>query len=416
MRAIAGVVAIVVAVSLVTLGGAGAQQNQPGVTDTEIRVGGVATATNDPTGGTYGSAFDGVEAYFEYINSTEDGVHGRKLVLSSKRDDALGNNRQEVQGLLSQDNVFAVLPVSVALFTGADLLAQSGVPTFGWLQNAEWGSEEVPSPPNFFGQVGSYLRFSSAWPNPMVWLPKKLGLKRVGVLAYNVPQSSSCAESMEKSFEKYPTAKVVFSDKSLTFGNPDYTAQVTKMVEEQVDYVIPCVDANGAINLAREMKKQGLDAVQMLPNQYKPELVKENAQFLNGSYVFLTFTPFEARPKSPGMKLYEKWIKRTDGAINENSLYGWLNADLFVTGLKAAGQDFTRQKVIAGINQIKDYNAGGILAGVDWTTAHQEMTDCLSLVKIVNGRFKAVFGKPREPFLCFPKDLETIPKNPETTG
>jgi branched-chain amino acid transport system substrate-binding protein len=409
---------VVVVGSLLSVAGAGAQQvDQPGVSATEIRVGGVATVSNDPTGGTYGSAFDGVEAYFEYINSTEKGVHGRELVLSAKRDDALGNNRQEVQGLLSQDNVFAVLPVSVALFTGADLLANQGIPTFGWLQNAEWGSEaNNPGPSNFFGQAGSFIRFSSAWPSPMVWLAKKLGLKRVGVLAYNVPQSSDCAKSLQESFEKYPTAKVQFIDTSQGFGNPDYSVQVSKMVEEKVDYVVPCIDGNGAINLAREMKKQGLNAVQMLPNQYKPELVKENAQFLNGSYVFLTFTPFEARPKSPGMKLYEKWIKRTDGDINENSLYGWLNADLFVTGLKAAGPDFTRQKVIDAINQIKDYNAGGILPNVDWTTAHQKMPECFSMVKIVDGKFKSVFGKPGEPFLCFPESLRTIPKNPEHAG
>ena len=55
--------------------------DQPGVTDTEIHVGGVLTDTMNPTGVSYGPAFDGVEAYFEYINKTEGGVYGRKLVL-----------------------------------------------------------------------------------------------------------------------------------------------------------------------------------------------------------------------------------------------------------------------------------------------------------------------------------------------
>src|ERR1700740_2422204 len=84
--------------------------NQPGVTDTEIRVGGVATVTNDPTGNTFGDSFDGVNAYFNYINSTQHGIYGRKLVLASKRDDMLSNNRAEVQALLTDDNVFAALP------------------------------------------------------------------------------------------------------------------------------------------------------------------------------------------------------------------------------------------------------------------------------------------------------------------
>src|SRR3989440_109539 len=147
-RGLAALVAVVVAVSLLGIAQAGAQQNppvnQPGVTDSEIRVGGVGTVTGDPTGNNPGGpAFEGTQAYFDYINASKDkGVCGRKLVLSSKRDDTLGNNRQEIQGLLD-DNVFAALPMTTSLFTGADLLVSNGIPTFGWLINGECGSEDV---------------------------------------------------------------------------------------------------------------------------------------------------------------------------------------------------------------------------------------------------------------------------------
>src|SRR6516165_11121895 len=97
--AMATLVVVVVTVSLLDGGLAGAQNppvNQPGVTPTEIRLGGVATVTGDPTGNTDGTAFDGTNAYFNYVNST-GGVCGRKLVLASKRDDMLANNRAQVQ-------------------------------------------------------------------------------------------------------------------------------------------------------------------------------------------------------------------------------------------------------------------------------------------------------------------------------
>ena len=52
------------------------------------------------------------------------------------------------------------------------------------------------------------------------------------------------------------------------------------------------------------------------------------------------------KPKPAGLKNYTKWMKKAGDELNENSLAGWINADLFVyTGLKAAGPDFTRQKV-----------------------------------------------------------------------
>jgi branched-chain amino acid transport system substrate-binding protein len=391
--------------------------DQPGVTDNEIHVGGVATVSNDPTGNTLGDAFDGAEAYFKYINSAEKGVYGRKLVLSSKRDDALANNKQEVQGLVSQDDVFAALPVSVDLFSGAPLLVDGKIPTFGVDIQSEWGSEEnTPGPPNFFGQFGSFICFDCARPTLSIWLAKKLGLKKVGVLAFSIPQSKAACDGYLKSFKKYPVAKVVFSDASLSFGQTDFSAQVAQMKDAGVDYVITCLDGNSTAVLAREMKKQGLDAVQSLPNAYNHEFVKKNAEVLDGYYSFTTFTPFETKPKPAGLKLYEKWIKKTGGAQNEHSLDGWLNADLFVAGLKAAGPDFTRQKVVDAINKMTDYDANGLLPGVDWTTAHEQPPECYAVTKIVDGNFKPVFGKPGKPFVCLPGTLTKIPANPELKG
>jgi ABC-type branched-subunit amino acid transport system substrate-binding protein len=402
-------------------GASGAQNpavNEPGVTSTQIRVGGVATATGDPTGNTLGTAFDGTNAYFDYINSM-GGICGRKLVLSSKRDDKLSNNRDEVQGLLG-DNVFAVLPVAVDLFTGADLLVKNKIPTFGWDIQAEWGSEaNKPGPPNLFGAAGSFINFSSPGPTgfPDVFLAQKLHKTRIGVIAYNVPQSSGAADVIDSTFKSFRNpAKVVFKDTSLPFGGVDYSAQVAKMVEDKVDMVVPTLDANGAFNLAREMKKQGLNAPLVLPDAYNQKHIQQNANVANGSYVFTLFAPFESNPKPLGLKLYQKWIKKSGGTTSENSVYGWLNADLFVTGLKAAGCDFTRQKVVDAINQMTHYNANGFIAPVDWTKAHDQASGCFTWLKVVNGKFKPQFGQSGKPFLCIPANTTSIPANPQAVG
>jgi branched-chain amino acid transport system substrate-binding protein len=416
--------ALLTAISLlgaVDASGAGAQNppvNQPGVTSTEIRVGGVATVTGDPTGNTLGTAFDGTNAYFDYINSM-GGVCGRKLVLASKRDDALGNNREQVQGLLG-DNLFAVLPVAVDLFTGADLLASQKIPTFGWDIQAEWGSEaNKPGPPNLFGAAGSFINFSTPGPTgfPDLFLARKLGKKRIGLIAYNVAQSSGAADVIDATFKQFGSAaKVVFKDTSVPFGGVDYSAQVAKMVQDNVDLVIPTLDANGAFVLAREMKKQGLNAPMLLPDAYNLARVQKNADVANGNYVLTLFAPFESSPKPPGLVLYQKWIKKSGGTASENSVYGWLNADLFVKGLKAAGCDFTRQKVVDAINQMTHYNADGFIAPVDWTKAHQLASGCFTFVKIVNSKFKPVFGQPGKPFLCVPPDATSVPANPQAVG
>ena len=388
--------------------------DQPGVSDSQIKVSGVATVTNDPTGNTLGSAFDGVKAYFDYINTTEDGVYGRELVLDGEHDDQLANNRQEIERTLSDDQPFAVLPIATDLFTGASLLDEAGIPSFGWNINEEWGSENnKPGPANLFGQFGSFHCFTCAAANPISWLPKKLGLKKVGIVAYEVEQSATCAEGAEASFEKFKTGDVVFTDTSLPFGAVDYSGDVARMVEEGVDYVVPCLDGNGAVVLLREMQKQGLDATVLLANAYNQKYAEENAQFLDGNYVFTVFAPFETRPKPEGLKLYQQWMKKSGGDQNENSYVGWMNADLFVEGLKAAGPDFTQQKVVDAINGMTDYTAKGILPGVDWTKAHETDAECYAVMQFQDGKYEPVFGKKGKPFLCWPPDLKTMPKNPQ---
>ena len=375
--------------------------DQPGVSDRTIRVGGVVSKTN-PLGGDYASAFDGVKAYFNMVNASKDkGIYGRKLRLTSERDDQVGMGRQEVEGLLSEDDVFAVLPVPVLLFTGADLLGTAGVPTFGWNMNAEWGSEQGAGPPNLFGEKGSFLCFTCP-SQPVPWLAKQVKAKKVGVLAYQSPQSSACAEGLQVSFDKYPTAKIEFLDTSLAFGISDLSSDVSKMKDKGIDLVVTCMDNNGTLTLAKEMKKQGLNAIQYLPNAYNQKFIEENTQFFQGSYALTFFTPFEVKNKPKGLEDFQRWMNKGGYEQNENSLVGWINADLFYQGLRGAGPDFTRKKVVDAINQMTDYTAEGLLAGIDWTTAHAQnpAQGCSVLSKIQNGRFVPSFGEPGKPFVC----------------
>jgi len=376
--------------------------NEPGVTSRQINVGGVVAKTN-PLGGDYAAAFNGVQAYFNMVNASKDkGIYGRKLNLSSKRDDQVGMNRQEVQGLISEDNVFAVLPVATLLFTGADLLGQSGIPTFGWNINAEWGSEQAPGPPNLFGEKGSYLCFTCA-SQTLPWLAQKLHKKKLGVLAYQVPQSADCAKGVQATFDKYTSAKIEFIDTSLAFGVTDLSNDVSQMKDKGVDMVTTCMDNNGTLTLAKEMKKQGLNAPQYLPNAYNQKFISDNAPFFQGSYALTFFTPFEVKQKPQGLKDFQKWMKKGGFEQNENAMAGWINADQFVTGLKEAGPDFTRQKVVDAINAEKNFTANGLLAGIDWSVQHQadQAQGCNVLSKIDNGKFVPSFGQPGKPFVCF---------------
>ncbi len=384
----------------------------PGVTDTEIHVGGVASTTN-PLDGKFGEAFDGVEAYFAMVNE-DGGVHGRELVLAAEHDDQVANNDAAVQALLTQDDVFAVLPVASLLFTGADELVDANMPTFGWTLNPEWeGTSEDPRE-NLFGQNGSFLCFGCASP-VTPYVADLAEASRIGLLAYNVPQSADCATGIERSFETYqePGAPTVaFSDKSLTYGVADLSVQVSRMKDEGVDLVMTCMDLQGVVALAREMRRQSLDAVQYLPNGYDQGLLDEFGDLFQGSYVLTFFAPFEVEEPPAGLQDYLEWMERTGGEPTENSMNGWLSAALLVEGLREAGPGFTQQKVIDAINQLTDWDADGLLGGVDWTRAHTESPDpsCVALSRIEGDEFVPVPGVPGEPFVCLDREAEGIPE------
>ena len=375
----------------------------PGVTADEIRVGGVASTTN-PLGGKDGESFDGVKAYFAMVNS-EGGIYGRDLTMASERDDQLSNNDAEVQGLLEQDNVFAALPMTTLLFTGSDRLVQSGIPTFGWTINPEWqGTTEVPKL-NLFGQAGSYLCLGCEQPQ-VAYVAKISDSHKIGVLAYNVPQSTECAEGWEKTFDIYgeeADAEVVFSDKSLSYGITDLSVQVSKMKDAGVDMVVTCVDTNAVVTLGKELKKQAVSAIQFLPNGYDQAFLDEFGDLFEGSYAWTSFAPIESKPQPKGMKNYLKWMEATNGRISENSLVGWLNADLFVTGLRKAGPNFDQQKVVSSINEITDYTADGLLSSIDWSNEHNKRgeTACGAVLIVKDSKFVPVTIAKGKPFSCF---------------
>ncbi len=381
----------------------------PGVDDSTIRVGGVASTTN-PIGGKEGESFEGVHAYFEFMNS-QGGVYGRDLELVAEEDDNTGfENTQDIQSLLTQD-LFAVLPVATLDFSGAELLVDANMPTFGWNINEEYALGD-----NLFG-IRGYLCFTCAQPL-LPWLARETGSTTIGVLAYDVPQSATCAEGIQASFDAYPTAEVGFLDASLPYGIPDLSAQVRDMKAAGVDMIATCMDFNGAITVQQEARRQELDAIQYMPNAYDYDFLEENGDLFEGSYVLTQFVPFEAEDPPPAMDDYLEWIEEVGGTVGELSLSGWIAADMFVTGLRAAGPEFSQQGVIDGLNQLTDYNAEGLIPPLDWTVEHTGDSGraCSALSIIEDGAFVPQFGEPGEPFICFDTTATELPEEPEVSA
>ena len=319
-----------------------------GVTDSTIRVA-VITAKTNPIGGRYHEFIDGIRAYFKVIND-QGGIYGRKLVVVSDRDDVVGmQNVQQTTSSLADDNAFATFEATQQL-TGADMLAKAHMPTFIWNIDPEMASTPTSDHSNIFG-TNAAICFSCPGPlNP--WLAEKNGFTKVAVLAYGVSaESKLCASGTRDAYKKYTNGKVkvVFFDNTLPFA-ADLTADVANMKDAGVQFVNTCMDTNEVTKLQREMKKQGLNAVQNLPNAYDHDFVRQNAALFEGNFIEPFYAPWEAEPQSPATKAYLAGIKAITNDPVELTEFGWIDAMQFVDGLKGAGPEFTQQKVIDYLN------------------------------------------------------------------
>lgn len=386
----------------------------PGVTDKEIEVGAVLAKTN-PTGIRYQDVVDGAQAYFDIVNKA-GGVNGRKLKFVKVIDDQSRSSKSILgaRSLVEEEKVFAAFEASQE-FAGADVYKKAGTPVFGYNIQEEWSNA-----PNMFGTYGSFLCLQDCpqWSGNFV--VKQEGFKKPAIFAYgSSPQSADCAKAARDSFDKYGPPVAVY-DTSLSFGFSanDIAGAVQAIKENGVDFVQTCMDLNGMLNLKKAIEAAGIQGVHYLaPQGYDAQTLKDLSEDVDGMYFLAQFTPFEASKNNPGMQAFLKAMKQNGKAVNENLLVGWSGAALLVEGLKRAGKNPTQQGVIDAINQITDWNAGGAIRPVDWTTAHTRAAPgsgakaCASFVQARNGKFVPVFGEKDEPMVCinsapYPQSLD----------
>ena len=389
-----------------------------GVTDSTIGVTAITAKTN-PLGGKYYEFVDGIKAYFKFVNDA-GGIYGRKLVILKARDDVTGlRNTPETQAAIADDKPFAVFEATQML-GGADLLAKAGVPTFIWNIDAEFASTPKSDHSNIFGSYPA-LCFTCAGPF-LPWLALQNGYTKVGIIGYGVNAASKgCSIAQRNSYTQFGGGKVqvAFFDNTLPFA-ADVAADVAGMKAAGVQFISTCVDTNEALKIAKEAKKQGLNAVQDMPNAYDHDFVKQNGALLEGSFVQPQYVAQENQPQSPAtQEYYDKIMAVTNNPV-ELTEVGWIMARMFVDGLKGAGPAFTQRKVIDFLNAQTAYNSGGLVPDINWQTGHTNpMTNpevrikqtCVVILQVKGSAFVPFREVPGKPWTCLDdsKDASQTP-------
>jgi len=376
----------------------------PGVTSTSITTGAIETRTG-PLAGDFASLVYGVQAYFRYVNA-RGGINGRKLNLAYPLND--GGNPSEFTALahtlVDQDHVFAVTGVASAFFSPT-YFTQTCTPTYGYAVEYNWGGA-----PNLYAAGGSVVD-NSANQTAINYVLKRLRARNVGVVAYGVSASNDACKAAAAGMAK-AGIHVAYQNENVAYGS-SLTPVVERMDQAHVGFVYSCMDITGNISMARAMQQYGMHPGQLWLSGADYSAIRQYRSLMQGVYFYLAHVPFAAATRYPGtypgLQTYIATMNRyyPKYTYDEVAIQGWESAALFAAGVRAAGKDLTQQHLVAVTNAMTAFNAGGLIAPVNWASGgHYPPTTypvCSAYAQVEGVTLVPRFGKGKQVFICFNK-------------
>jgi branched-chain amino acid transport system substrate-binding protein len=370
----------------------------PGVTSTEVLIGGT-TPLSGPASA-YQSVAKGAAAYFKYVNA-KGGVNKRKIKYLYK-DDAYdpAKTSEKTRELVQQDKVFAIfnsLGTEQNQATRAYLNAIKVPQLFVASGATTWGKDYKTYPwtigyqPNYQAEGTIYGRY----------VAKTSPKARIGVLYQNDDYGKDLLRGLSNGLGS--KGKLVVSKQSYDVTDDQVQSQIARLKAARVNTLMLFATPKFAIQSYVYAHKLGwkptvyVNAVSSAANIMGLSTVGTSKKQTNGSLsiVFLKDPTDTHWAKDPGVKLYRSIMKRYKGG-NPNdvyAVYGMSAAHTFVEALKKAGKNPTRASIMKAANSLNIKNDPFLLPGMTVKTGPGDHfpLDQAKLERYVNGHW-VVFG------------------------
>lgn len=369
----------------------------PGVTAKTISVGSISDISS-PVPGLFAGAEVGTQAYFAYVNS-HGGVNGRKLVLNGM-DSAFSTGKiaSEVQSIATND--FAI----VGGFSLLDGTEQPTIDANKLPMVAEALTPSLFNDPNLYSAVpmvdngdieGPYKWIKSAYPS---------AYKALGLIGDNATASVVAVEKTDRSLTQSLGFKWLYA-RDASYTETSFLPDVLKMKSAGVKLVFePTVTGNLVSTIAQQIKQENLNAILVSGvNAYEEDFTpgpSGNGTVITGVYALYRGEDAKA---VPAVATFDKWVKKVDptSQLDIYTLDAWINAQLFVQALQAAGKNPTRGSLDAQLDKIKSFDASGLISPQD--PAQKIPGQCWLVAQYDNGKWHRIKPDPKTGFVCSPK-------------
>ena len=306
---------------------------------------------------------NGAKTYFDHINA-QGGVHGRKVELITL-DDGYEPTRTgpNTKKLIEENKVFALFgyvgtPTTIAAMP---VFTKAQVPLIGPFTGAE--AFRRPFNRYIFNVRASYF----AETDKLVDLLATLRLQRIAVFYQNDTYGKAGLEGVERAARarNMPIAATATVERNST----DVKAAVAALAKVDPQAVVMISAYKSCAAFIKAMKAAGIHAQFMNVSFVGSRALATELGNEGRGVAISQVVPFPWNIGTPVVKEYQKLLVAETGKENYSftSLEGFIAAKVLVEGLRRAGRDLTREKLVTALETMNDYDVGGF--SVTYTSA-----------------------------------------------
>ncbi len=360
-------------------GGGGTEANTAsdvGVTETTIKIGNI-TAENGVLGDTFAPAVRGLRAWVLATNAA-GGINGRQVEIATCDDrEDRARALECARRLVEQDKVFALVAVNSRSIGGAaQYLADQNVPVIGFpISNSFYRY------PNFFtiytagagyprdgksvGFGGEIVNSSAQWR----WYRDNLGVKKAGVVYYDIDASAQQGEAFAKAMEAegYEVSRYPVS-----FAAPSFDQAVADMQSKGVELIADAMDDGANRRLCDSIQRRKFTP------KAKVSTVVVMGQSVGDNYndscrdiIYVTNDSHPYTSNQPEVAEFRKAYAQFQPGLplHQWALEGWAQGNVARSAIESMGAAPTRKGFIDFLNTSEPLTGDGILIGTDYRKA-----------------------------------------------
>ncbi len=360
-----------------TAGGAStctAGDTAPGVSGKEIRLG-VLYPDSGAAGEAFPAARAGIDARIAVANAA-GGIYGRKIVYSWRDDEGIpARNLTGTRELVEEENVFGFVEFTVAAAGGAGYLADRGIPVVGLADESVWTQySNMFTPASSIGAaVDTYGGIVRRHGGTTAFLLRTGLLTGISGAIYRVGQSLRAAD-----------VRVVASQ-AYTEGADDPATIARQIVDSGADTVVAMVAPTSLAAVLHAVRAAGANPPVVLSfSGYDRDLLRTAGPDLAGVLLPVGYRPLEAggAPTTTYFDAMLRYSPQVTNPAQESGIMSYIDTDLFLRGLKAAGPCPTRASFLAGMRTLTHYDADGLIPPINVVTAQRHPTSCLAVLRV----------------------------------